>query len=96
VEATRNPLTQEKGRCPLKHSYQASGHEFQPEVVEAANLEPLEEVLIPDTRAGLTPADMVERKFLHMMRGAAVAGSQVRMVASRLRGATPAANPLRN
>jgi hypothetical protein len=64
--------------------------------VGPANLDPLEEILIPDARAGLTPADMVERKFLHMMRGAAVAGSQVRMVASRMRGASPAANHLRN
>jgi hypothetical protein len=56
----------------------------------------LEEVLVPDARAGLTPSDMVERKLLHLLRGAAVAGSQMRMEASRMRGARPAANHLRN
>ncbi len=29
----------------------------------------LDEVLIPDARAGVTPADMMERKLLHLLKG---------------------------
>jgi hypothetical protein len=94
-DATRNPHPR-KGRCPLKHSYRDGELEFQPDVVGPADLDPLEEALVPDARAGLTPTDMVERKLLHMLRGAAVAGSQLRMEASRMRGARPTAKHSRN
>ncbi len=43
-------------------------------------------MLIADTRAGLTPADMVESKLLILLRGAPVAGSHVRMGVPRVRG----------
>lgn len=38
-----------------------------------------DEVLIPDARAGLTPADMVDRKFLELLGGAPVGRSHVRI-----------------
>jgi hypothetical protein len=38
-----------------------------------------EEVLVADARNGLTPADMVERKLLFLLRGASVAGSHLSM-----------------
>jgi hypothetical protein len=69
------------GRCPLKCHYWQGKH--------ASNLEaPVqpEEILIADARAGLTPADMVERKLLYVLDGAAVAGSHVGMAGIRIRG----------
>ena len=45
-----------------------------------------EEVLVTDARAGLTTADMVERKLQYLLRGASVAGSHVRMGGPRVRG----------
>jgi hypothetical protein len=42
-------------------------HHF--EVPRPASPGALDEVLIPDARAGLTPADMVERKLLHLLEG---------------------------
>ncbi len=47
-----------------------------------------EEVLVADSRAGLTPSDMVERKLLYLLRGASVAGSHTRMPGPRVRGGT--------
>jgi len=80
----------------MEHSPHHDTHGSHPEVLGPGALEPLEEVLVPDARAGLTPSDMVERKLLHLLRGSAVAGSQVRIEASRMRRARPAANHLRN
>lgn len=57
----------------------AGGFLLLPENPEARHPEEPEEVLIADIRAGLTPADMVECKLLHLLRGTAVAGSHVRM-----------------
>jgi hypothetical protein len=45
-----------------------------------------EEVLVADSRAGLTPSDMVERKLLYLLRGASVAGSHTRMPGPHVRG----------
>jgi len=95
-ERDLEPSHSRKGRCPLEHYPPYGAHESLPEVLGPAAPESLEEVLVPDARAGLTPSDMVERKLLHLLRGAAVAGSQVRMEASRMRGARPSANHLRN
>ena len=50
---------------------------------------PAEEVLVTDARAGLTTADMVERKLQYLLRGASVAGSHVRMGGPRVRGSAP-------
>ncbi len=47
-----------------------------------------EEVLVADSRAGLTPSDMVERKLLYLLRGASVAGSHTRMPGPHVRGGT--------
>jgi hypothetical protein len=47
---------------------------------------PPEEVLVADSRAGLTPSDMVERKLLYLLRGASVAGSHTRMPGPHVRG----------
>ena len=43
-----------------------------------AALEQPDEVLVADTRAGLTPTDMVERKLMYLLRGASVAANHVR------------------
>ncbi len=45
-----------------------------------------DESLVADARAGLTPADMVERALHHRLRGGPVAGSHLRMGAARERG----------
>jgi hypothetical protein len=48
---------------------------------------PADEALIVDPRAGLTPAQMVERKLLSMLEGQALPVSQVQMaVLPRARG----------
>jgi hypothetical protein len=49
---------------------------------------PPEEVLVADARSGLTPADMVERKLLFLLRGASVAGSHLGMGGPSVRGCT--------
>jgi hypothetical protein len=54
---------------PYRH-----GYSFTPQVPGQP-----EEVLVPDARNGLTPADLVERKLLSMLRGASVAGSHLGM-----------------
>ena len=41
----------------------------RPKAPHAASAGELEEVLVADARAGLTPADMVDRKLLHLLRG---------------------------
>jgi hypothetical protein len=41
------------------------------------------EVLIADARAGLTPAEMVERKLLDLLKGTAVPLSQIRLMGLR-------------
>jgi hypothetical protein len=51
-----------------------------------AALERPEEVLVADTRAGLTPSDMVRRKLIHLLRGASVADSHVRREGPLARG----------
>jgi hypothetical protein len=53
---------------------------------EAGLPEEPEEVLVADIRAGMTPTDMVERKLVYLLRGAAVAASHVRMGGPRGRG----------
>jgi hypothetical protein len=40
----------------------------------------LEEVLVADARAYLTPADMLERKFLYRLNGSAPGGRPLRTV----------------
>jgi hypothetical protein len=45
-----------------------------------------EEVLVTDSRAGLTPSDMVERKLLYLLRGASVAARHVHVANPRPRG----------
>jgi hypothetical protein len=60
-------------------------HPISPKPAVAA---PPEEVLVADSRAGLTPSDMVERKLLYLLRGASVAGSHTRMPGPRVRGGT--------
>lgn len=42
------------------------------------------EVLIPDSRADLSPAQSVEHKLTHMLRGAAIPMSHIRL--AKLRG----------
>jgi hypothetical protein len=54
-----------------------------------------EEVLVADARAGLTPADMVERKLLSMLRGASVAGSHLGMGGPSVRGKVESTVPKR-
>ena len=53
----------------------------RPDAPRPASLGELDEVLVADARAGLTPADMVERKLLQMLGGVFVAGSRVRWTA---------------
>jgi len=40
---------------------------------------PPEEVLVADARAHLTPADLVERKYLHLINGSALGGRPLRL-----------------
>jgi hypothetical protein len=40
---------------------------------------PADEVLIPDQRAGLTPAQSVERKLTALLRGSAIPASHLRL-----------------
>jgi hypothetical protein len=40
---------------------------------------PVDEVLIPDQRAGLTPAQSVERKLTVLLRGGAIPASHFRL-----------------
>jgi hypothetical protein len=75
ARARQQPLRFHRGTSWLG----AGGFLLRPETPEARRPEEPEEVLVADVRAGLTPADMVECKLLHLLRGAAVAGSQVRM-----------------
>ena len=42
-------------------------HRFEPP--RPAPHRELDEILIPDARAGVTPADIVERKLLHLLKG---------------------------
>ena len=65
----------------MKRPYWPGKHLRTPEIPGES-----EEVLIPDARAGLTPADMVERKLLYLLRGASVAGSHLGMGGPSLRG----------
>jgi FKBP-type peptidyl-prolyl cis-trans isomerase 2 len=51
----------------LGYSQRKLLHRF--EARRLASLSGLEEVLIADARAGLTPADMVERKVVHLLEG---------------------------
>lgn len=51
----------------LGYSQRKQLHRF--EARRPASLSGLDEVLIPDARAGLTPADMVERKVVHLLEG---------------------------
>jgi hypothetical protein len=75
VRARRQPLRTHRGTSQLG----AGGFLLRPETPEARRPEEPEEVLVADVRAGLTPNDIVERKLLHLLRGAAVAGSHMRM-----------------
>ena len=75
ARARRQPLRSHRGTSRLG----AEGFLLRPETLEARRPEEPEEVLVADVRAGLTPSDMVERKLVHLLRGATVAGSHVRM-----------------
>ena len=44
---------------------------------------PIEEVLVADARAGMTPAQMVERKLVGLLRGATLPVSQMLTTARR-------------
>ncbi len=95
----------DKGRCLLNSPHRFCTRSFAAEISPAsARLEPPDEVLVADVRAGLTPSDLVERKLMGLLHGAAVAGSHVRMAGLRVRGrsndrtvgeATSAAAPTR-
>jgi hypothetical protein len=74
------------GRCPLKCHYWQGKPLSNPQEPGPCAPEQPEEVLVADARAGLTPADMVERKLLYVLGGAPVAGSHVRMAGLRIRG----------
>jgi hypothetical protein len=71
-------------------------HRLLPVAVGVPALDPLEEVLIPDARAGLSPSEMVDRKLQIMLRGSVLARSQGRMEAFRMRGARPVTNHFPN
>ncbi len=64
-------------------------HRARPTSPNAAPPAQPEEVLVADSRAGLTPSDMVERKLLYLLRGASVAGSHVHAASRRPRGSVP-------
>jgi FKBP-type peptidyl-prolyl cis-trans isomerase 2 len=51
----------------LGYSQRKQLHRFEGR--RPASLSGLDEVLIPDARSGLTPADMVERKVVHLLEG---------------------------
>lgn len=51
-----------------------------------AAVERPEEVLVADTRAGLTPSEMVGRKLMRLLRGGSVADSHVRFGGPLARG----------
>jgi hypothetical protein len=74
----------------LKRPYWHGRDLFSPEVPGQP-----EEVLIADARAGLTPADMVERKLLFLLRGASVAGSHLCMGGPSVRGKVESTVPRR-
>jgi hypothetical protein len=63
------PPAQDKGRCPLRLDYGQLEQPPRSEVPRLASPGELDEVLVADARAGLTPADMVERKLLHLLGG---------------------------
>jgi hypothetical protein len=63
-------------------------HKARPTSANPSAPAPPEEVLVADSRAGLTPSDMVERKLLYLLRGGSVAGSHTRMPGPHVRGGT--------
>src|SRR5205085_12030325 len=75
-----------EGRCLLNRRCQHGKQLARPGVLGPSAPGESEELLIADTRAGLTPADVLESKLLYLLRGAPVAGSHVRMGAPRVRG----------
>ena len=79
----------------MEHPYQDGAYASHLVVSGPAAPEQPDEVLVPDARSGLTPSDMVERKLLHLLRGASVAGGQAQMEALRVRAThSVAAHPL--
>jgi hypothetical protein len=83
----RNPSRHDEGRCPLRlFNQHADGLLPVKAVRPSAMPEPQYESLVTDVRAGLTPSDMVERKLMRLLRGAALVGSHIRMSANRIRG----------
>jgi hypothetical protein len=50
---------------------------------DSVQAEPWGESLVADARSGLTPADMVERKLVAILRGAPVASSLIRKKGKR-------------
>ena len=63
----RRPL--KKGRSSLRFRSRQSEQRIYPEARGAPPPEGRDDMLIPDDRAGLTPADMVERKLLSLLHG---------------------------
>jgi hypothetical protein len=66
----------------MDHMYPYDTRRFLNEALGPTTNESLEEVLVPDARAGLTPADMVERKLLSLLRGSLATSRQTGMRAS--------------
>ncbi len=56
-----------KSRCPVIFGYRQLKQLQRFEAPRPASRRELDEVVIPDARAGLTPADLVERRFLHLL-----------------------------
>jgi hypothetical protein len=71
-----------KGRCPLNYLDRTGEPLSPPEPLALFSGQP-EEVLIPDLRAGLRPADVLERRLLDLLWGASVVRRPLRMDALR-------------
>jgi hypothetical protein len=63
----------------LQLHYQRGKQQSTPEAPGPANPGPPDELLVADARAGMTPADMVERRVLDMLRVAPGTESNVRL-----------------
>jgi hypothetical protein len=76
----------EKRRCLMARTHRQAG---QPTPFVGPGPPPpegAEEVLVADARAGLTPADLVERKLVRGLRGAPVGISHMHTAVPGVRG----------
>jgi hypothetical protein len=71
----------------MKRQFTRGGQLLTPEAMAPCAVGGPEEVLVVDARAGLTPAGMVDRKLLRILRGAAADG-HVRSGEDAVRGYT--------